>query len=263
MLDWILRLNRSRHLNCEAWVWANLTAVARAMHASDTPLSLPPDPTAVLTYTLPEFIQERTSTAETITSDILSASLRSMELFHEKSGKEIVVAFSHHNVDYVLHITGASAVHAGWLHHLSFFTTTHRLERDVVRIFRDCDTERTVRESFTGQSILRIQFVAGGNCRQGTEFEPSLRSIVKLLQGVQKHYWWYFWLNSRYWTWQWWLLHTILRETVGIQEYLAVECVRCSHDGAATLLKSKYKQWRHTYMKEYGMCSVAILKYFG
>lgn len=108
------------------------------MHASDTPLSLPPDPTAVLTYTLPEFIQERTSTAETITSDILSASLHSMELFHEKSGKEIVVvSFSHHNVDYVLHITGASAVHDGWLHHLSFFTTTHRLERNVVRIFRD------------------------------------------------------------------------------------------------------------------------------
>ena len=232
------------------------------MHASVTPLSLPPNPTSVLTYSLPAFIQERSSTAETITSDILCAPLRSMELIHEKSGKEIVlVSFSHRNVDYIIHIIGVSAVHAGWLHHFSFFSILHRLERDEVRIFRDCDTERTVRESFAGQSILRIQFNTGENPnRPGTEFEPRLRSIVKLLQGVQKHYWWYFWLNSRYWTWQWWLFHTVLRETVSIQEDIGVEGGQCSHDRAVTLLKDRYKQWRYAYMKEYGMCLIASSK---
>jgi len=250
--------------SCEEWLWANLSAFARMMNVSTTPLSLPPDPNSVITSSLPAFIQERTSSAETITSDILSAPLRSMELFHEQLGKEIVfVSFSHQNVDYIIHIIGVSAVHADWLHYLSFFSTTHRLERDEVRIFRrDCDTERTIRESFAGQSILQIQFNAGENPRKGTEFEPTLRSIVKLLQGVQKHYWWHFWLNSRYWTWQWWLFHTALRETVGIQEYIAVEGSQCSHDEAATLLKDKYKQWKYAYMKEYGMCSIASSNIF-
>jgi len=260
----ILILNRSRYFSCEGWVWANLTAVARTMHASSMPLSLPPDPTSVVVSNLPAFIQERTSTAETITSDILSASLRSMELFHEKSGKEIVlVSFSHRNVDYVIHIIGPSAVHAGWLHYLSFVSTPHRLEGDEVKIFRDGDTERIARESFVDQSILQIQFKTGENiCRKEMEFELRLRSIVKLLQGMEKHYWWYFWLNSRYWTWQWWLLHTVLRETAGSHEYIEVEGHRCSHDGAATLLKDRYKQWRYAFMKDYSMCSVAILKIF-
>ncbi|CAA7264014.1 unnamed protein product [Cyclocybe aegerita] len=238
---------------CEGWLWANISTLARTLHASTTALSLPSDPTSMLTSSLPAFIQERTSTAGTLTSDILSSSLRSIELFHERSGKEIVlVSFSHRNVSYNIHITGPSAVHAGWLHYLSFFWTPHRLECDEVRIFRDGGTERTVRESYVGQSILQVQFNAGENpCRKETKFELRLSSIVKLLQDVQKHYWWHFWLNSRYWTWQWWLLHTILRETEGVQEYLAVEGRRCSRDEATRLLKDKFKQWRYAYIKEY------------
>jgi hypothetical protein len=235
------------------------------MHASSTPPALPQDPTSVVVSSLPEFVQERTSTAETITSDVLSAPLRSMELFHEESGKEIILlSFSLQNVDYIIHVIGPSALHAGWLHYLSFVSTPHRLERDEVSIFRDGDTERTVRESFVGQSILRIHFKASEkSCRKEMEFEFRLRSIVRLLQGVQRHYWWYFWLNSRYWTWQWWLLHTVLRETVGSQEYIEVEGHRCCHDEATRLLKVKYKQWRYAYMKDYGMFSVVNLKYFG
>ena len=95
------------------------------------------------------------------------------------------------------------------VHYLSFLTTIHRLDLDKVRIFREGETERTVRESYVGQRILMIRFKAGEN--PGTEPTTNgleLRSIVKQLKRVQKHYWWYFWLNSRYWTWQWWLLNT-------------------------------------------------------
>ena len=253
-------INLSQKFRFEGWLWANLSAVARVMHVSDTPLSLPSNPTSVLTSSLPEFIQERNSIADTFTSDILSGSLRSIELFHERSGKEIVlVSFSYRNVSYNIHITEPSAVHAGWLHYFSFVSTPHRMELDEVKIFQDGDTERTVRESYIGQSILQIQFNAGENPRRKeTDFELRLSSIMKLLQNVQKHYWWYFWLNSRYWTWQWWLLHTVLRETEGVQEYIAVEGRRCCHDEAVIPLKDKYQQWSCAHMKEYGMCSSPV-----
>ena len=144
-------------------------------------------------------------------------------------------------------------MNAGWLHYLSFLTTTHRLDQDEVRIFREGGTEQTVRESYVGQSILMIRFKAGENPdTKPTTFELELRSIVKRLQCVQRYYWWYFWLNSRYWTWQWWLLNAALHETAGVQEFIEVEGRPCCHEEAVILLKAKYKQWRHAYMKEYG-----------
>jgi hypothetical protein len=186
------------------------------MHASSIPLSFPPDLTSKHNYSLPAFLQEPT------TSEIFSAPLRSIEQFQEKSGKEIVlVTFSHQGITYVIHFIGPSAVNAGWLHYLSFLTTNHRLERDDVWIFREGGTERTVRESYVGQSILMIRFKAGENSgTEPTTFELELRSIVKRLKRVQRHYWWYFWLNSRYWTWQWWLLNAAFHETAGVQEVI-------------------------------------------
>ena len=204
-------------------------------------------------YSLPAFLQEP------ITSDIFSALLHSIELFQEKSGKEIVlVTFSHQRVNYGIHFIGPSAVNAGWLHYYSFLTTTHRLERDEVRIFRKGGTERTVRESYVGQSILMIHFKVGENPGiDPTTFELELRSIVKRLKLVERHYWRYFWLNSRYWTWQWWLLNAAY-ETAGVQEFIEVEDRPCCHKEVAILLNAKYKQWRHAYMKEYGVCPVCV-----
>ena len=226
------------------------------MHASATPLSFPPDLTSKHNYSLTAFLQEP------ITSDIFSAPLQSIELFQEKSGKEIVLAtFSHQGIDCVIHFIGLSTVNVGWLHYLSFFTTPHRLERDEVSIFREGKTERTVRESYVGQNILMIRFKAGEN--PGTEpttFELELRSIVKRLKRVQSHYWWYFWLNSRYWTWQWLLLNDALHETAGNQEFVEVEGRPSCHKEAAILLNAKYKQWRHAYMKEYGALPCLRLK---
>lgn len=207
-------------------------------------------------YILPAFLQEP------ITADIFSAQLHSIELFQEKSGKEIILAtFSHQRINYVIHFIGPSAVNAGWLHYFSFLTTAHRLEQDEVKIFREGETERTVRESYEGQSILMIRFKAGEN--PGTEpttLELELRSIVRRLQRVQRHYWWYFWLNSRYWTWQWWLLNAALHETAGVQEFIEVEGRPCSREEAAILLNAKYRQWRHASMKEYGVLHCFHLK---
>lgn len=218
-------------------------------HALVTPLSFPTDPTSKHDYSLPAFLQKE------ITSDEFSALLHSMELFQEKSGKEIVLAtFSHQRINYVIHFIGPSTVNAGWLHYLSFFTTPLRLEQDEVRIFREGGTERTIRESYVGQSILTIRFKAGEiSGTEPTSFELELRSIVKRLKRVQENYWWYFWLNSRYWTWQWWLLKEALHETAGVQEFIEVEGRPCRHEEVAILLNSKYKQWRYAYMKEYGV----------
>ena len=83
--------------------------------------------------------------------------MHSIELFQEKSRKEIVfTTFSYRSVNYVIHFIGPSAVNGGWLHYLSFLATPHRLERDEVRVFREGGTERTVRESYVGQSIIII-----------------------------------------------------------------------------------------------------------
>lgn len=228
------------------------------MHASDIPLAFPSDLTSEHNYILPAFLQLQ----EPITSDIFSAPLRSIELFQEKSGKEIVLAtFSHQRINYVIHFIGPSAVNAGWLHYLSFLSTTHRLDRDEVRIFREGETEGTVRESYVGQSILMIRFKAGENPGiEPTTFKLELRSIVERLKRVQRHYWLYFWLNSRYWTWQWWLLNTALHETAGVQELIEVEGRPCCHEEAAILLNAKYKKWRYAYMKEYGMLPCLRLK---
>ena len=246
-----------RPFSFDGWLWSNLSTIARTIHASATPLSFPPDLTSKHSYILPAFLQEPT------TSDIFSASLHSIELFQEISGKEIVLAtISHHRVNYVIHFIGPSAVNAGWLHCLSFLTHINRLERDEVRIFREGGTERAVRDSYVGQSILMIRFKASEN--PGTEpttFELELRSIVKRLKRVQQHYWWYFWLNSRYWTWQWWLLHAALHETAGVQEFIEVDGSPCCHEEAAILLNAKYKQWRHAYMKEYGVLPVCNLRW--
>ena len=229
------------------------------MHASGTPLSLPTDLTSKHDYSLPAFLQEP------ITSDIFSGPLHSIELFQEKSGKEIVFAtFSHQHINYVIHFIGPSAVNAGWFHYLSFLTTTHRLERDEVRIFRDGGTERTVRKSYVGQIILMIRFKDGENPgTKTTTFELELRSIVNRLKSVQKHYWWCFWLNTRYWTWQWWLLNAALHETAGQQEFIEVEGRPYCHEEAAILLNAKYKQWSHAYMKEYGVLLFAFKTFAG
>jgi hypothetical protein len=201
---------------------------------------------------------------EPITSDIFSAPLHSIELFQEKSGKEIVFAtVSYQRINYVVHFIGPSTVNAGWLHYLSFLTTSHRLELDEVRIFREGGTERTVRESYVGQSILKIGFKASENSgTEPTTIELELRSIVKQLKHVEnlKYYWWFFWLNSRYWTWQWCLLNSAIYETERLQEYIEVEGHPCCHEEAVTLLNIKYKQWRDGYIKEYGVLLCLRLK---
>ena len=134
------------------------------------------------------------------------------------SGREIVLAtFLHQRINYVIHVIGRSAVNAGWLHYSSFLTTTHRLERDEVRIFREGGTERTVREFYVAQNILMTHFKAGENPgTKLTTIELELRLIVKRLKHLQTHYW-------RYWIWQWWLLNAALHETTGIQEFIEVE----------------------------------------
>ena len=119
----------------------------------------------------------------------------SIELSKEKSGKEIVlVTVSHQRVNYIFRFIESSAVNARRLHYLSFLTTTHHLERDEVRIFREDLIYST--QLFTKRQVFKVLSRRNGR--------PS------------------------------------------------------RHEEAAILLNPKYKQWRHAYMKEYGVCSVCV-----
>ena len=149
-------------------------------------------------------------------------------------------------------------MNAGWLHYLPFLTLTtpRRLERDEVRFFKEGGTERTVRESYVVQSIIMIRFKAGENPSAEPTFELELRSIVERLKLVEKHDWRYFWSNSRYWTWQWWLLNAAY-EMAGVQEFIDVEG---RHGEVSILLNAEYKEWKQ---KECGVPCLSLKTFSG
>ncbi|KAF8161526.1 hypothetical protein B0H34DRAFT_673438 [Crassisporium funariophilum] len=240
----------------EGWVWSNLTNFARAMHASITHLILPPNPSLITTYILSDFIQERVYSTQDITADILPCPLHSIELLHNITGQEevVMISFSHQDVDYVLHLVGPSAMNAGWFHGLSMFWSLHRLERDTVKIFQAGNAERAARGIYSAAQILRITFKAGTEAiPEGSH--PTLGLVVKLLQEVRDNYWWYYWLNARYWTWHWWLLRTILCRSESSKAFQSVEVEGrlCCLSRAPIILNDKYKQWKEAYIKHYGM----------
>lgn len=111
------------------------------------------------------------------------APLNSIELFQENQKRKLSLQRFRINVLTMLSI---SLDRLPWM--LDGFITSRSWQLFIVsnvmsRDFQRGRTERTVRESYVGQSILMIRFKVGEN--PGTEpttFELELRSIVKRLK---------------------------------------------------------------------------------
>ncbi|KAF6763679.1 hypothetical protein DFP72DRAFT_873137, partial [Ephemerocybe angulata] len=231
----------------EEYVWSSLTSVISTVFAKSGSLSLPPDDNSVLRFTLPDFNDH----CENPGQEVLSSPLKNISLVQTKANHvTLTVEFEHLATPYVAEIL-EPPLRYDWKHYMSFMTTSHRLERSTVKVFRKPTTGNfeasapIIVDQFGADADFRVQLECGGT---GIAFA----AIVELLQNAQRRYWFFFWCNEKEWSWPIWIVRALASSATRVSIDGLGESLACSPEEADVYLGRIWSKWRAAYIYEYG-----------
>lgn len=217
---------------------------------SVTPVILPTSNQPCTDMSLVNFLQSLFPSApETEGSSFSVATVRFVELVsfasldqHEKLAAEV----RYRDNTYVLHFERPSDLKSVRKHYISFLWSSHGFTQDVVKL--SLLGESGALRAPGSKSEVKIYF----NC-SNTDNDKTLKlhDLGRILNALKKNYWWYFWLNSRIWTWPYTATKTLFSKF----KHAVVKIEIDGHDGslswaqASDILSKKCEGWRHAELR--------------
>lgn len=242
------------HHSCGGWVWKRISEVAMQLLWSVTPVVLPTSSQPCTEISLVNFLQSLfPSTPEAEGSSFSAATIRSVELISfaspvQHDNEKLAAEVQYRNNTYILHFERPSDLKSVRKHYISFLWSAHGFTQDVVKLF--LLGEPGARRAPGSKSEVKIYFNSSNTDDDKT---LKLHDLGCILYALKRDYWWYFWLNSRIWTWP----YTATKALFSKFRHAVVKIEIDGCDGplswaqASDILSRKCEGWKHAELRRY------------